>query len=161
MNIRTGWRASLVRGGSTLASIVLAALSLIACVPGGHQVTRVPEIRGTLTHDSVPVRNAEVLIVAGSSDAQSCKGERRVAITDESGFFLVPTEVERRYFRSLINPPQQVKRLTSLCFRSAGGLAYFGGQFVTHSDEPASLAITCDDVRPPTKSSILLPQICH
>jgi len=150
-----------VRGGSTLASIVLAALSLIACVPGRHQVTRVPEIRGTLTHDSVPVRNAEVLIVAGSSDARLCKDEKRVAITDETGTFLVPTEVEIHFFRSLLNPPHLVKRLTSLCVRSSGAPAYFGGQFATSSDEPARPTIACDDTRPTTKSSLLLPQICH
>jgi hypothetical protein len=144
-----------------LVAIAVASLALTACYPYYHKETRVPEIRGTLVRDGVPVSGVEVLLAQNVVNTRPCETLEPATVTDQQGAFTIPMQLKTRFFKALLNPPELVLRLTAVCFRAPGQPPIFGGQFVTRSHITVTLQIACDEDRPFRNSMVKADSICR
>ena len=141
--------------------LAFAVFGIAGCAPFPHQVTRTPEIIGTLKVASVPIAHATVLISRSSSLQSPCDSAVPVGTTNELGEFHVPLHTEMEFFYSFLNPPNTIGQLTNLCFQTSGKSVFFGGQFLTMSNELSSLHVTCDSMAQKQRSPLVgLWQIC-
>jgi hypothetical protein len=141
--------------------ILPTAFALAACVPYYYKETHVPEIRGTLMRDGVPVRGVEVLLAQKVVKTRPCEILKPAAVTDDQGAFTIPMQRTSRFFRALLNPPELVLRVTAVCFRAPGEAPVYGGHFVTRSHIPVSIQIACDETRSERDSLIDASAICR
>ena len=139
-----------------------ASLMLVAgCAPYPHRYYARPDIAGTYSVATLPVRAAEVLIGTSSLSKEPCKDAVMVAVTNERGEFAVAGRDRVEIMYSFLDPPEVVGQLTSLCFRSAGEPVLFGAQFITHTHQPSRLKIVCDQTLPKQRSPLGVPQMCR
>ena len=142
--------------------LAFAVLGIAGCAPFPHQVTRTPEIIGTLQVASVPIAKATVLIGRNSSLQSPCDSAVPVGTTNERGEFHVLLNTETEIFYSFLNPPNTVGQLTNLCFQTSGESVFFGGQFLTKSNEPSQLHVVCDTTAQKQRAPLVgLWQICQ
>ena len=76
-------------------------------------------------------------------DGNYCKGSRVVGVTDKDGRFHVDPSVQLRLFTSLLNPPDQISRLTSVCF-DVPGQQVLGVLLMASTARVRSFDLSCD-----------------
>jgi hypothetical protein len=121
-----------------------ATLMLAACYPHPREYTSIPAISGVLLNAGKPVSGAGVFVAqTGAVDDNYCQGLRPVGTTDSNGSFQIEPLVEHRLFTSVLNPPQSIHQMTSVCFKAAAK-QYYGMTILAPTDHPTSYKASCD-----------------
>jgi len=122
----------------TLAALV--SLFCVGCAPFPHQVTRSPEIRGTLHRAGQPMADARVFLAHGPADAP-CSREAASARTDAQGQFSFERQTEMRFVYQPLVAPISVLQF-SLCADAAAGSLLLHQDVVRVYDTP-TLVLHC------------------
>jgi hypothetical protein len=131
-----------------MTGVGLAVLSLIACYPRPHEYTRVPQISGVLLNNGKPVSGATVFVAQTGFDSNNhCQGLRAMGVTNDDGNFQVAPVVKLHLFTSLLNPPEVVLQMTTICFQTASEPA-FGMSIIARTNRTMSFSATCDLATP-------------
>jgi hypothetical protein len=94
---------------------------LTGCYPGAHDFVRTQEFSGVLLRGGAPMSGVTASVSHTRGDTGDyCINPEVVARTSETGDFLVPAQIERHYFISMLNPPDMVSQFTSICFAALG-----------------------------------------
>lgn len=121
-----------------------ATFLLVACYPRPHEYTTVPAISGVLLDAGKPVTGAAVFVAqTGAADDNYCQGLWPAGATDSNGNFQIGPLIERRFFSSVLNPPQHMHQMTSVCFKVAAQ-KYFGMTVLAPTDHTRSYRASCD-----------------
>jgi hypothetical protein len=121
-----------------------SATLLAACYPRPHEYTSIPAISGVLLNAGKPVSGAAVFVgQTGALDDNYCQGLRPVRTTDSNGNFQIGPLIEHRFFASVLNPPQSIHQMTSVCFK-ATAQQYFGMTILAPTDHQRSYRASCD-----------------
>jgi hypothetical protein len=137
--------------GTTLLRITAAGLAfmcLLACYPRPHEYTRVPAISGVLLDNGKPVSGATVFIAqTRPMDDHYCQNPKAVGITDQDGYFNIDPVVRLHLFTSILNPPDVVLQMTTVCFQTASEPA-FGMTIIARTNRTMSFSASCDLATP-------------
>lgn len=122
-------------------------LTLIALLPGialaVHSYIKVPEISGVLLYEGKPQMNASVLLdTRRPYDNDFCKSAKIIGTTNASGFFHIDPVVEKKILPSLLNPPETVHQLITVCF-SVSAARQLGVFMVAPTSRLLSIHLTC------------------
>jgi hypothetical protein len=130
---------------AALLLMVIAISSIVsACYPRPHEFTSTPEISGVLFNGGVPVTEARVVIAhTRGDDGNYCRDGRVVGVTDKDGRFHVDPGIDIHLFKSLLNPPNTVFQMTSVCFELPGQQK-FGALIMALTDRKTSFEMSCD-----------------
>jgi hypothetical protein len=133
-----------------LALLVLTgSLPICACYPRPHSYISNPEISGVLLRDGNPVGGAQVLMAhTAGVDGNYFLEAHAAAITRPDGHFHVAPTTRWRVFTSLLNPPDHVHALTSVCF-DAPEHSKLGVLLLSDTDRKTSVVLSCDLNSPP------------
>ena len=124
--------------------IVLVAHLVSACYPWPHTYVSTPEVSGVLLDGTHAVIGAKVLVAhTRGDDGEYCRGARVVAATWEGGKFRFHAVVSVHPFTSLLNPPETVRQMSSICFE-VNGQQTLGAVITARTDRPTSYALSCD-----------------
>jgi hypothetical protein len=133
---------------SQIAAVPAAVLCLFACYPRLHEYTRVPKISGVLLNNGKPVSGAAVFVANTRPDNDNyCQGSRAMGVTDEGGNFQILPVVKLHFFASVLNPPEDVLQMTTVCFQTASEPA-FGMTIIARTDRTVSFRASCDLATP-------------
>jgi hypothetical protein len=131
-----------------MIAVGLAVLGLLACYPRPHEYTRVPAISGVLLNNGKPVSGATVFVAQTGFDSDNhCQGLRAMGVTNDGGKFQIAPVVKLHLFTSLLNPPEVVLQMTTVCFQTASEPA-FGMSIIARTNRTMSFTASCDLATP-------------
>lgn len=131
--------------------VIAVIQCLSACYPHPHEYTSHPEISGVLFKSGVAVGGANVIVAhSRGDDGNYCLGGQAVAVTGEAGTFHIEPQVERYVLRSLLNPPNSVLQMTSVCFETDAKVT-LGVLLIASTERTTSYDISCDLDATPTE----------
>src|ERR1700733_6071290 len=109
------------------AAVVTAAVLpelaglLSGCYPHSHEYVLTPEFSGVLLKAGAPMSGVTVTVSHTRGDAGDyCINPKTVGVTDDTGAFRVPLQASTQHFTSLLNAPERVHQMTSICFQAPG-----------------------------------------
>jgi hypothetical protein len=123
----------------------------------------VPAISGVLLDHGMPVADATVLIAqAEPINDQYCEGLKEVGVTDHDGHFNIDPVVRLHLFTSILNPPDVVLQMTTVCFQTASEPA-FGMSIIARTNRTMSFTASCDLATPDMvfRGRVLIPGNPH
>jgi hypothetical protein len=130
--------------GKCLLLLVASVAFTTGCYPGPHQYIESQAISGVLIKSGSPAAGINVSLAhTRGDDGNYCKGSRVVGVTDKDGRFHVDPSVHVDLFTSLLNPPNQVSQLTSVCFEVPGEQV-LGVLLMASTDRMKSFELSCD-----------------
>jgi hypothetical protein len=133
---------------SRITAAGLACLCLFACYPRPHEYTQVPAISGVLLDNGKPVSGATVFVAQTRPNNDNyCQGLRAMGVTNEGGNFQIPPVVNLHFFASVLNPPDVVLQMTTVCFQTATDPA-FGMTIIARTNRTMSFSASCDLATP-------------
>ena len=139
------WRAtqrSLPAGMLALSGILCGLLS--GCYPRPHDFFRRPEMSGVLVKDGVAVAGAAVRVgYIPDVGRDRCLAADRVTSTAGDGSFHIAAAEDHEWFTSLLNPPERVSQINSVCFE-LNGRTYLGATILSRTDHLVSYRMQCD-----------------
>jgi hypothetical protein len=137
MNVTNSARKSLL--------LLATAVPIISgCYPRPHNFVSSPEISGVLLKDGIPVTDVKVsLAQTRGDDGNYCRDSRVVGVTDKDGRFHVGPGGQIHFFTSLLNPPNTVFQVTSVCFE-VPGQQRLGALIMARTDLVKSFELSCD-----------------
>jgi hypothetical protein len=150
IGIRNHQRVRACKGFALLriAAAGLTALSLLACYPRPHEYTRVPAISGVLFNNGKPVSGATVFVAQSGFDSDNhCQGLRAMGVTNADGHFNIDPLVNLHLFTSILNPPDVVLQMTTVCFQTSSEPA-FGMSIIARTNRTMSFSASCDLATP-------------
>jgi hypothetical protein len=134
-----------------LTAMAISSPLVSGCYPRPHRYTNTPEISGVVRKSGVPVNGARVLLAqTRGDDGNYCRDARVVAVTTEDGRFKVAANTELHFFTSLLNPPNSVAQMTSVCFEIPAHLK-LGVLLLARTDRETSIVLSCDLDSPPVE----------
>jgi hypothetical protein len=130
----------------TITGLVLA--NLLACYPRPHEYTQVPAISGVLLNHGTPVTGATVFIAQSRpTNDKYCQNSKAVGVADHDGHFNIDPVVRLHLFTSILNPPDVVLQMTTVCFQTASAPA-FGMTVIARTNRTMSFGASCDLATP-------------
>ncbi len=147
----SGAHGGLRQRPALVMSTLLAVLS--ACVPFPHRVVQRPALTGTVSQAGVLLPGVTVSVLRGS-DALCTAGTTQIApeethqSTDATGAFQFAPFGQLKLFYAPLVAPLSVSTFTVCITAASQQWLGYRGLIRIHSDDPASLNITCDIARP-------------
>jgi hypothetical protein len=133
---------------SKVAIVGFLVQCLLACYPRPHEYTRVPAISGVLLNNGKPVSGATVFVAQSRFDSDNqCHGLKAMGVTDDDGRFNIDPVVRLHLFTSILNPPDVVLQMTTVCFQTAAEPA-FGMSIIAGTNRTMSFSAACDLATP-------------
>jgi hypothetical protein len=129
---------------SRITATAIVFECLVACYPRPHDYISTQEFSGVLIKGGVAVSGATVLVGHFGRDTDAhCADAKAVAVTDKDGSFYVASVVEKRLFASMINPPQLIQQIGTICFRTPSEQK-LGVTVVAPTDHKLRYLLSCD-----------------
>lgn len=126
-----------------MPAALLFALLLSGCYPHSHDYVLTQEFSGVLRKGGSPLSGATVSVSHTRGDTGWCVNPAVVAVTDDTGAFNIPAQTQTHHFTSMINPPESVRQLTSVCFE-AQGKQKLGVVVLAPTDHRTKYVAVCD-----------------
>jgi hypothetical protein len=124
--------------------ILVASYLASACYPWPHTYVSAPEVSGVLLEGTHPVVGAKVLVAhTRGDDGQYCRDARVVTTTWEGGKFQFDAVVSLHPFTSVLNPPETVRQMSSICFE-VNGQQTLGAVVTARTDRSSAFTLSCD-----------------
>jgi hypothetical protein len=140
-------RVDLERIAGTAAAVVTAAVLaglLSSCYPHSHEYVLTPEFSGVLFKAGTPMPGVTVTVSHTRGDAGDyCINPKTVAVTDGTGAFRVPPQTSTHHFASLLNAPETIHQMTSICFQALGNRK-LGALVLAPTDHEERFEMVCD-----------------
>lgn len=122
--------------------MLLAFLS--GCYPHSHDYVLTQEFSGVLLRGGTPMAGVQVSVSHTRGDTGDyCINPKPVTVTDNSGAFSVPAQIQRHYFTSALNPPKAVFQSMSICFEALGKRK-LGALVISPTDHTLRYEALCD-----------------
>jgi hypothetical protein len=133
---------------SKVAIVGFLVQCLLACYPRPHEYTPVPAISGVLLNNGKPVSGATVFVAQSRFDSDNqCHGLKAMGVTDDDGRFNIDPVVRLHLFTSMLNPPDAVLQMTTVCFQTASAPS-FGMTVIARTNRTMSFSASCDLATP-------------
>jgi hypothetical protein len=126
------------------ASIAALCGVLTACFPHSHEYILTQEFTGVLLEGGAPMRDVTVTVSHTRGDnGDYCISPEVAAVTDKDGAFRVPPRSEKHAFTSILNAPDTIQQMTSLCFQ-AQGKRKLAALVIARTDHAERYEMLCD-----------------
>ena len=143
------------------SGLALPFMLLAGCYPHPHDYVLTQEFTGVLLESGTPMSGVTVTVSHTRGDSGDyCEKPEVMGVTNDTGHFRVPPQVQRQIFRSVINPPEVVSQLMSVCFRTAGKLK-LGALINSPTDHQVSYSAVCEWTSPGAAFKQALVQSPH
>lgn len=117
--------------------LILAGMAT-GCMPWPHSLYLAPAVEGVVTHNGLPVENAEISVSARNRD------ERQKSVTDSNGYFITKPIRTLELFISFPSDPLISYSVTI----STAGKPYQGLDEFFVGYGPEKISVTCELSRP-------------
>jgi len=125
--------------------LVVAAASVVGCVPLPHSVTRVPELTGNVSASGTPVAGAELLI-SNSYRENPCMEAIAIGKTGANGSFRLEQQINQRWTYAPLVGPISVSVYVLCISDSAGSVLGYRG--IVFANESRTVRLSCDLKKP-------------